>query len=83
VLLVPAVGGSPEPGESGWATTARAAVHEAAGALPDAEVRWYPGADHDLHAQHPRRLAVDLLALEARVAAQVTAPVPPPEESSR
>jgi len=37
-------------------------------ALPDARVAWYPGADHDLHAQYPERLAADLLALAARTA---------------
>jgi pimeloyl-ACP methyl ester carboxylesterase len=30
--------------------------------LADAEVRPYPGADHDLHAQHPEALARDLLS---------------------
>ncbi len=30
--------------------------------LADAEVRAYPGADHDLHAQHPEALARDLLS---------------------
>jgi len=37
--------------------------------LPDATASWYVGADHDLHAQHPRRLAADLVALAARVEA--------------
>jgi pimeloyl-ACP methyl ester carboxylesterase len=37
--------------------------------LPDAVVSWYVGADHDLHAQHPGRLADDLVALAARVEA--------------
>ena len=37
--------------------------------LPDASASWYDGADHDLHAQHPARLAEDLLALAARVEA--------------
>lgn len=40
---------------------------QAARLLPDAELRWYPGADHDLHAQHPQRLADDLLTLAERV----------------
>ncbi len=30
------------------------------------EIRWYEGADHDLHAQHPDRLAGDLRSLVAR-----------------
>jgi pimeloyl-ACP methyl ester carboxylesterase len=38
----------------------------AAALLPDAEIRWYEGADHDLHAQHPDRLAADLLDLSRR-----------------
>jgi pimeloyl-ACP methyl ester carboxylesterase len=31
--------------------------------LADARVRAYPGADHDLHAQHPDQLADDLRSL--------------------
>ncbi|CAN5335414.1 alpha/beta fold hydrolase [soil metagenome] len=54
VLLLPA-GGPDDPG--------RALVTEAASALPRARVRWYPGADHDLHAQHPDQVAVDLRTL--------------------
>jgi pimeloyl-ACP methyl ester carboxylesterase len=41
------------------------AVAEALAELPRARVSWYAGADHDLHAQHPRRVAADLLALDA------------------
>ena len=37
--------------------------------LPDATGSWYVGADHDLHAQQPGRLAEDLLSLAARVEA--------------
>ena len=33
-------------------------------AVPQARVSWYAGADHDLHAQHPHRVAGDLLSLE-------------------
>jgi len=33
------------------------------GGLAQARVRPYPGADHDLHAQHPAALADDLLSL--------------------
>jgi pimeloyl-ACP methyl ester carboxylesterase len=54
-LLLPAVGDGDE--------RKRAAVARAAAALPDATIREYVGADHDLHAQHPRRLAADLLML--------------------
>lgn len=42
-------------------------VTEALEAIPDAEVAWYVGAHHDLHAQQPDRCAADLLALAARV----------------
>ena len=45
----------------------RTAVDVAAAALPDSEVRWFEGADHDVHAQHPDRLAQDLLGLAERV----------------
>ena len=62
VLLVPALPGEPEQ-----AAARRARVEAAAQALADATVREYPDADHDLHAQHPRELAADLLALAARV----------------
>ena len=65
-LLVPAASPEREPGENDRSPGTRAAVLEAAAALPDAEVRWYPGADHDLHAQHPQRLAADLLTLADR-----------------
>ncbi|MBA3419739.1 MAG: alpha/beta fold hydrolase [Geodermatophilaceae bacterium] len=38
-------------------------VDEAARLLPRATVRWYAGADHDVHAQYPAEVAADLLAL--------------------
>lgn len=41
------------------------AIAEALAQLPRARVEWYAGADHDLHAQHPQRVADDLLALDA------------------
>ncbi len=44
----------------------RSAVEGAAAALTQSEVRWYDGADHDVHAQHPGRLARDLLDLAER-----------------
>jgi pimeloyl-ACP methyl ester carboxylesterase len=60
VLLVPADDGS--GGE--WSRAKRAAVDEAAAAIPSARVRWYgPPADHDVHAQHPVALAHDLMEL--------------------
>ena len=57
VLLMPAA--SPHDGRSG--------VVEALELLPDAHVEWYAGADHDLHAQLPDRVAADLLELAAKV----------------
>lgn len=54
-LLVPAVA---EGDERKRETVARAAA-----ALPNATTREYLGADHDIHAQHPKRLAADLLML--------------------
>jgi pimeloyl-ACP methyl ester carboxylesterase len=50
VLLLPAGDGKPS-------------VEKAAAALLAARIRPYPGADHDLHAQHPVELANDLLSL--------------------
>jgi pimeloyl-ACP methyl ester carboxylesterase len=43
-------------------------VAAAQAALPDAQVRAYPGADHDVHVQQPTSLAADLLALADRSA---------------
>lgn len=68
-LLVPATGPEPAPGEDERTAGTREAVLDALGLLPDGEAAWYPGADHDVHAQHPGRLAEDLLALAARVVA--------------
>jgi pimeloyl-ACP methyl ester carboxylesterase len=68
VLLCPAVGPVPADGEEPGARETRDAVREALAALPDGRVSWYEGADHDLHAQHPDRLAADLLALARSVA---------------
>lgn len=58
-LLMPATpagGGDPR----------RSQVDRAARTLADARVREYPGADHDLHAQHPAEVAADLLDLARR-----------------
>jgi pimeloyl-ACP methyl ester carboxylesterase len=68
-LLVPATGPESEPGEDERLAGTREAVLDALGLLPDGQVAWYPGADHDIHAEHPARLAQDLLALAARVPA--------------
>ena len=55
VLLVPASDSADPPD----------GVQAALAALPDARIAYYPGAHHDVHAQHPDRLAADLLALAA------------------
>jgi pimeloyl-ACP methyl ester carboxylesterase len=53
-----------------WPPSVRALVKRirecfylAAAKLPQATIREYDDSDHDLHAQHPRRVAEDLLAL--------------------
>lgn len=46
------------------------AVDEAARLLPDCQTSEYVGADHDLHAQHPARCALDLHDLAARADAR-------------
>jgi pimeloyl-ACP methyl ester carboxylesterase len=69
VLFVPAIGEQPDEngvdGDRGGG--ARESVRAALAALPGARARWYPGADHDLHAQHPDRLAADLEDLAHRL----------------
>ena len=42
-------------------------VTDAADRIADAQVIWYVGAHHDLHAQQPERCADDLLELARRV----------------
>lgn len=61
VLLLPAL----PAGDPDRAARIRARVAEAAAALPKATTIEYADSDHDLHAQHPGRLAVDLLSLAA------------------
>jgi pimeloyl-ACP methyl ester carboxylesterase len=51
-------------------THKRKLVTGAAAAINRASLREYVGADHDLHAQHPRRLAADLLMLASRAASE-------------
>lgn len=55
-------------------------VHEAMAGLPDARLRRYADAHHDLHLQHPGRLAADLLEL-LRDAGSRTTPSPTDVES--
>ena len=69
VLLVPVV--ADPPGELDVAK--RAAVAEAESLLADVSVRWYLGADHDVHVQEAQRLADDLLRLVSRVDDRVAA----------
>lgn len=47
--------------------TTATSVTEALSMIPGAEVSWYVGADHDLHAQHPGRCAAELLVLASGV----------------
>jgi pimeloyl-ACP methyl ester carboxylesterase len=58
VLLIPALSADPAR-----AAAARSRVEAAAGAIAHATIREYADGDHDLHAQHPKRLAADLLGL--------------------
>jgi pimeloyl-ACP methyl ester carboxylesterase len=51
VLLIPA-----DDGHGAWAADKRAAIDEAAAAIPQVEVRWFD-ADHDVHAQRPAEVA--------------------------
>ena len=57
-LLIPAI--SADPAHAG---RTRKRVEAAAKALRSARVREYVDGDHDLHAQHPKELADDLLSL--------------------
>jgi pimeloyl-ACP methyl ester carboxylesterase len=61
-LLMPAI-----PADAADAARIRARLTAAAAAMPRATIREYEGADHDLHAQHPRRVAADLLALAKEI----------------
>lgn len=54
-LLMPAAGPDDADPEVGHALQA----------IPRADVRWYAGADHDLHGQQPSRVAADLLEFAA------------------
>lgn len=57
VLLLPAAGPDEPKAER---------VMAAAALMRAATIAWYPHGDHDLHAQHPARLAADLLKLASR-----------------
>ena len=51
-LLVPA-----DSGEVAWTTDKRVAVDTALELLPNGRAHWFAPAHHDIHAQHPVRLA--------------------------
>jgi pimeloyl-ACP methyl ester carboxylesterase len=61
-LLLPAI-----PKDEAGAARRRAQVGKAAAALARPAIREYVGSDHDVHAQHPRELAHDMLALADKV----------------
>ncbi|MFM7746238.1 MAG: hypothetical protein ACKO8T_11365, partial [Actinomycetota bacterium] len=61
VLFMPAVAND-DRNVRGWAADKREAVERAVRLLRRGGVSWYHGADHDLHAQHPLRVAQELHA---------------------
>lgn len=61
VLFMPAVADD-DRHTRGWAADKREAVERAVRLLRRGGVSWYHGADHDLHAQHPLRVAQELHA---------------------
>lgn len=61
VLFMPAVADDDRHAR-GWAADKREAVERAVRLLRRGGVSWYHGADHDLHAQHPLRVAQELHA---------------------
>ncbi|MEU5274450.1 alpha/beta fold hydrolase [Streptomyces hygroscopicus] len=62
-LLMPAI---PKGANGTWADRIRARIRETTAGLRHATMREYVDSEHDLHVQHPRRVADDLLDL-ARV----------------
>jgi pimeloyl-ACP methyl ester carboxylesterase len=74
LAAVPRLGARPGPGpvpgrvlgQVPGTGEARAGAREAVAGLADAEVRWYVGGHHDLHAQLPEAVAADLRALLRR-----------------
>ena len=57
VMLAPADSGH----DPDWTADKRRGVEQAERELPISRTHWYAPADHDLHAQHPDRLAAHLL----------------------
>jgi pimeloyl-ACP methyl ester carboxylesterase len=58
-LLLPAL----PTGDSERAARIHQRVADAARSMPHARVHEFADSDHDLHAQHPKELAADLLSL--------------------
>lgn len=52
-----------------WERLRERALADAIETLPDGELVWFDGADHDVHAQHPERVAELLLGLSDRMMA--------------
>jgi pimeloyl-ACP methyl ester carboxylesterase len=61
VMFAPADTGT----DAEWTADKRAAIAAAEAALRRCRTHWFAPADHDLHAQHPHRLAAHLLAAVA------------------
>ncbi|WAP54076.1 alpha/beta fold hydrolase [Streptomyces sp. S465] len=59
-LLMPAI---PKGADGKWADRIRSRIRETTAELRHATMREYRDSEHDLHAQHPRRVAEDLLGL--------------------
>jgi pimeloyl-ACP methyl ester carboxylesterase len=76
VLLLAAVNRAGADGGHEHIRGTRAGAREALAGLSDAEVRWYVGAHHDMHAQLPEAVAADLLALLRRVEPRSAGPGP-------
>jgi pimeloyl-ACP methyl ester carboxylesterase len=59
-LLMPAI---PKGADRQWADRIRSRVEATTATLRGATMRAYPDSEHDLHVQHPQRVAEDLLDL--------------------
>jgi pimeloyl-ACP methyl ester carboxylesterase len=57
VMLAPADNGT----NPAWTADKRRAIELAEERLPNSRTHWFTPADHDLHAQHPERLARHLV----------------------
>ena len=62
-----------DSGDAAWTINKRAGVQTCVEAsAADIDVEWFADADHDLHAQHPRRTADALIRLHQRAAGAST-----------